>query len=401
MKLFHIDNFFSTVFVFFFLLFLPIIFNFDFLDPIQNTIEDFYVTDFVFSRLVNNEDIDLDSNIVLVNISHLNRKGIARQIEIINKYKPLAIGVDAFFKDEKSPELDVPLIRSFANTKNLIMVSDLKETDNESEGFDTLHTSHAKFIQFAETGFANFVIREGDFRTVRKFSSKEEVGEIIELSFPVKISQLLYPEHTEKFLDRKNDLEIINFRRNIDKYITLDAMEVFDRKDELGFINGKVVLMGFLGPSLGDIVREDLFFTPLNKQFVGKSYPDMYGMVVHANIISMIGEEDYLISIPSWLNNLITFLLVYFLMVLFTYIRDRFPNWYEPVSVIVIFSVLLMVFWIVVGIFYILKLEIMIKEAFFAITISGMGYEGYQDSVKPISISFYKKIKNKIKRSKQ
>jgi CHASE2 domain-containing sensor protein len=156
--------------------------------------------------------------------------------------------------------------------------------------------------------------------------------------------------------------------------------------------------MGFLGPKLGDIVREDIFFTAMNEQFVGKSYPDMYGVVVHANIISMIGEEDYLASLPGWVNNVITFLIVFFLMALFTFVRERFTEWYEPVSVIIIFAVLFIIFWIVLGIFHLFGLELMLREAFFAITISGMGYEGYQDSIKPLSISFYKRIKSRIKR---
>jgi CHASE2 domain-containing sensor protein len=396
MKIFSIDHLLSTLFVFMVLLFLPIVFNLDFLDPIQNTIEDFYVTDMVFSRVRDKEKIEIDTNIVLVNIGNLNRKGIARQIMVINDYKPLAIGIDAFFKDEKSPEMDTPLMKAFFDAENLILVSDLKKTDSSKANFDTLHTSHEKFNQFAETGFANFVINSGDFRTVRKFSPKEYVDDSLELSFPIKIASLLFPKKTKEFLSRNNELEIINYRRNINQYITLDASDVLEQKSDFSFLQGKIVLMGFLGPKLGDIVREDIFFTPMNEQFVGKSYPDMYGMVVHANIISMIGEEDYLTSLPGWLNNVIIFLIVFFLMALFTFVRERYTEWYEPVSVIIIFAVLFIIFWIVIGIFHLFGLELMLREAFFAITISGMGYEGYQDSIKPLSISFYQKIKARL-----
>jgi CHASE2 domain-containing sensor protein len=396
MKIFSIDHLLSTVFVFMVLIFLPIVFNLDFLDPIQNTIEDFYVTDMVFSRVRDNAKIDIDTNIVLVNIGNLNRKGIARQIMIINEYKPLAIGIDAFFKDEKSPEIDTPLMKAFFDTENLILVSDLKKTDSTKTNFDTLHTSHEKFRRLAETGFANFVINKGDFRTVRKFSPREYVGDSLELSFPVKIASILFPNRTKKFLSRNNELEIINYRRNINKYRTLDASEVLEQRIDLSFIQGKVVLMGFIGPKIGDIVREDIFFTPMNEQFVGKSYPDMYGVVVHANIVSMIGEEDYLTSLPVWVNYLITLLIVFFLMALFTFVRERYTDWYEPVSVILIFAVLFIIFWIVIGLFHLFGLELMLREAFFAITISGMGYEGYQDSMKPLSISFYQRIKKRL-----
>lgn len=400
MKIFSLDHLISTVFVFLILIFLPIIFNLDFMDPIQNTIEDFYVTDIVFSKIRDNDKVSKDTNIVLVNISNLNRKGIASQIQILNKYEPLAIGIDSFFRDKKGKDQDMPLMAAFASTDDLVLVSDLKDTDSTNAVFDTLHTSHEMFNRFAETGFANFVIKKGDFRTVRTFSPSEYVRDSLELSFPVKLASKLYPERTNKFLQRKNDLEIINFKRNTDKYITLDAVELFKKRNKLDFIRGKLVLMGFLGPKLGDIVKEDIFFTPMNEQFVGKSYPDMYGVVVHANIISMIGEEDYLNSTADWVNILITFLLVYVLMFLFTYVRTKYPDWYEPVSVIMIFASLFVIFWVIVAIFHFLKTELMLREAFFAITISGMGYEGYKDSLKPISINYYRKLTNFFRRKK-
>jgi CHASE2 domain-containing sensor protein len=45
---------------------------------------------------------------------------------------------------------------------------------------------------------------------------------------------------------------------------------------------------------------EDKFYTPLNKKLAGKSNPDMFGVVVHANIISMILREDYVEQMATW-----------------------------------------------------------------------------------------------------
>lgn len=392
MKIFSFDHLISTIFVFLILIFLPIFFNLDFLDPIQNTVEDFYVTDIVFSKIRNYDDVPKDTNIVIVNISNLNRKGIAKQIEIINQYEPLVIGLDSFFRSKKGDDQDIPLMEAFANTDKLILVSDLKETDSENDGFDSLHTSHKMLNKYAETGFANFVIKKGDFRTVRTFSPKEIIHDSIEFSFPLRLTKEFYPEKTFDFISRNKDVEIINFRRNIDKYITIDAMEIFKKRDSLWFIKGKIVLMGFMGPKIGDLVKEDIFYTPMNKQFVGKSYPDMYGVVVHANIISMISEENYLRTVPFWFNVALTFLIVYILMCIFTLIRTKFPDWYEPVSIIIIFATLIIVFLLVIGMFYFFNTELKLREALFAITLSGMAYEGYLDSIKPLTISFFKNI---------
>lgn len=58
---------------------------------------------------------------------------------------------------------------------------------------------------------------------------------------------------------------------------------------------------------------DDLHYSPLNERVSGKSFPDMYGVVVHANILSMILNGRYA-SLASKLTSyffafLITFLL--------------------------------------------------------------------------------------------
>ncbi len=92
-----IDNVICTIIVGIILQFLPILFRIDFLDVVQNTIEDFYITDYVFSRMKDYSNVPLDTNIILVNTSNFNRKQIAEQIEIVNKYEPKVIAIDAFF----------------------------------------------------------------------------------------------------------------------------------------------------------------------------------------------------------------------------------------------------------------------------------------------------------------
>ncbi|HYG15113.1 MAG TPA: CHASE2 domain-containing protein, partial [Bacteroidia bacterium] len=71
----------------------------------------------------------------------------------------------------------------------------------------------------------------------------------------------------------------------------------------------KIVLMGFLGPDLKTKVLEDNYFTPMNYKYSGKSFPDMYGVIIHANIISSILEAKYINKVPQWLSILIAYII--------------------------------------------------------------------------------------------
>ena len=59
-------------------------------------------------------------------------------------------------------------------------------------------------------------------------------------------------------------------------------------------VEGKIVLFGYLGDRLGAPQWEDKFFTPLNESIAGRANPDMYGPVIHANIASMVLNDDYI-----------------------------------------------------------------------------------------------------------
>jgi CHASE2 domain-containing sensor protein len=89
--------------------------------------------------------------------------------------------------------------------------------------------------------------------------------------------------------------------------------------------------LGFLGEIIGDYVPGDIFFTPLNKKIIGRSLPDMYGVVVHANIIKMILDKEFIYhsKTADFLFNL-TFITLLTLMLL--WIQSKFTNQYSILS---------------------------------------------------------------------
>ena len=401
-KLMILDNIVTTAMILIVLKYFSIIFQIDFLDQIQNTLQDFYVSDIVFSKIRNYDKIEVDTNIVLVNIGYLDRRGFARQIDIINKYRPEVIGIDAFFRSD-SGAIDEPLRRSLKRCKHLVMVSELKSFDPEmeKEHFDTLIRSNNKFSQYAHSGFANIIIGSEDFRIARDFSPREMVGKTTVSAFPVTVTKLYNQTAYNNLIKRGNRNEKINYKRNINKYKTFDVIDVFRDAPELEALRGKIVLMGFLGPDLQTLVTEDNFFTPMNKQYVGKSYPDMYGIVIHANTISMILEGSYIYKKPEWITIVFVVLLCYFNMWLYTYIRTHYETFYEPSSVTIVFIEMIILFLVIIYSLQWLDVELfdpMVTAVFFALLITPMIYELYHDSLKPLAITYVKKFKRKRKK---
>ena len=175
------DTSMGTVFIFFLILFGGRLFNaFEVLNPVGEALADIEVTDIVFSRIRSELLVDPDKDVVLVNIGGLNREGIAKQIEILNRYQPKAIGIDAFFRNLKDPVGDSLLSQALSKTRNLVMVSKLNQYNAKTDRFDTLETSHPIFTQYGESAFANLITsasQQEQFKICRTFTPVEHTKE--------------------------------------------------------------------------------------------------------------------------------------------------------------------------------------------------------------------------------
>ncbi len=381
--------------------FLPAFYQIDWLDPVQNFLQDLEITDIFFSSVRNHDEIPQDTNIVLVNVGFLKRQQIAKQIEIINQYNPKVIGIDVFFKKNYPDSIDVPLEEAFSKVKNLVLVSKIVGYNDSAGYYSNIEKSLPKFNKYAYSGFANFfipILKEDTLsRTTRKFSPMERVVNIYEPSFPVKIATIFDSNKTKNLLKRNNETEIINFKRNLDKYKVLDIKDIFRKKDSLQFLKDKIVLMGFLGPDTATPYSMDIFFTPMNSQYIGKTHPDMYGVVVHANIISMILEQDFISAIPDDLSNLITIIIIYLTMAVFRYLRYRFEDLYETLGLFLLFGMLFSNFLITIYVLKWFNFSVEVKLMIFVIIIAEIVSESYHGSIKPLSKSGFLKLKKLFK----
>ena len=404
-----IDAVVCTVFVFALMAgFKDFVGRFDFLNPFDVALTDFDMTDLSFSPEIREEQ-EVDTNIVLVNIGYLPRRLIARELEIISRQKPRAVGIDAsFLGPGDDPYSDSLLESAMRKTNNLVLYSYLTFKDkrvlngNGKPVFDSVEFCYPAFARYGTPGFVNLVAPKGnEFRICRSFCPVDSVKGRKFLSFGLQMAWFEDSLKVREFLKRKNPNEIINFRGNSNHFFSLDHADLFGRNDAAGFYNpeelpvsfkDKLVFLGFMGNSFEEAEKtvEDKFFTPLNPNVAGKAYPDMFGVAVHANIASMVLRGRPVNSMSFGFSLFLAVFLCYLNVLGFFYIHRNFPNWYDlSVKSIQILEVLL-ILYLAIYIYGVYHYKPELSLAAFAVGFSG--------DVLEIYVGLKEKIRNFIRR---
>lgn len=355
-------------------------------DSMGQALKDFELTDYAFSNL--RPDISVDERIVLVNIGSLSRREVAQQILMISQYKPRVVAFDGFFDCEgglrdsiNCPQLldtlgNLMLSSAIQGTPNFVLATKLLQTDSlaqfDSNEADSLEYSDPMFNDYATHGFVTLptdATYQEDVKQCRSVYPKRVIDGKEELAFSVRIAMQYDSVKAKKFLARGKEEELVNFKRNFEvrqlrlkslkndetastnfgtQYYVVDVDDMLQGNVLPELFKDNIVLMGFLGDYIGDPSWDDKFFTPLNKVVGGRANPDMFGLVVHANIVSMILEEDYINTIGEWTRYLIAFLVCLLTVALFILIDRNLPVWFDALSVTIqLIELLLISFFII------------------------------------------------------
>jgi CHASE2 domain-containing sensor protein len=403
-------------------------------DPISQALGEFELTDIVFSQL--RPDPVPDSRIILLNIGP-SRRAIAYQIQTISQYKPRVIGVDAFFNCEgglydtvNCPQLidtlgNLMLENAIREAGNVVLVSRLLKSDslaarNSDEVFDSLEYSDPLFSQHASNAFANLktgATYQEDVKVCKSFVPQISVNNDKQLAFAVQMAKMYDSVKTTKFLARGNYEEVINFRGNFEvPDVKIKALrnqmdsstnfrsicfaidwEPFARGEYLpGMFENSIVIIGSLGDYFGDPAWEDKFFTPLNLKVAGRANPDMFGVVIHANIVSMILNEDYIDQLDGWILYLIAFIICYLNVILFSWIDNRWPVLFDGFSVVIQLIEIILVGILTAQIFakYSIKLDLTVSIA--ALALIGPCFDIYKSLEKTLFNRVYKTYSTSI-----
>ena len=395
--------------------------NIEFLNPVEDAFSGFDLTDIVFSKLTDQNKAD--TNITVINIGPLDRAGIAGLIDIINENDPKVIGLDVQLEFALDSAQDAQLEQSISQVKNMVMVSEMRPNpDSTVKRADHVKINFQRFTKHAHTAFANFITQakgnQIEWPTVRSFPPKEAVTKVIlsrgeekfdtvslkeagrkekvEYAFGVKVAQLFAPKKAKAFLDRDKDYEVINFTGNVSligktNFYLQDYQQVFESqanedaaKAFRRIIKDKIVLLGFMGNSLQSRSYDDKLFTPLNENYIGRGTPDMYGVVVQANIISMILRGNFIEQTPIWVNNLISFFVVLITTMFFSYIFIKVGIWYDALTIVIQLLIVLGMVGLMLVVFSRYATKMDLGLGLIGIVLSGIFVEIYHGFIRKL-----------------
>jgi CHASE2 domain-containing sensor protein len=405
-------------------------------DPISQALEEFELTDIVFSKL--RDQPDMDTSIVIVNFGP-SRMAIAQQIMTISQHKPKVIGVDSFFNCEggtydtlNCPQLldtlgNLMLSNAIQEAGNVVLVSRLLQTDSlyktyPGDVYDSMEYSDRMFSDYATNAFANLPTGDSEGKGAATYQEDVKICKTIipkmvvngkqELAFSVTMAMMADSVKTKNFLARNNHEEIINFRGNIeiDNVKLKSLREVMTNTSDFRLLcyaldwtqlesgdytpemfKNKVVILGYLGDYFGDPAWEDKFFSPLNTKVAGRANPDMFGPVIHANVVSMILHEDYINQIPLSWQVVIAVMVCFLNVLLFRWVDERFPILFDGLSVILQVLQIVIVGLIIVYAFTFFNLKLELSLTMAAVALIGPCF----DICKSIENSFSKSLTSK------
>jgi len=333
--------------------------NLDFLNIFEQTISDFELSDLYFSKLRDNKSVKQDDRIVLVNMGD-SRQVIGQQISILSKFKPKVIGIDAKFFKPKGHEIDSAFEAILKEAGNVVLVSKLdsaKEDPKTNERyFDSLVRPIPRFLPYIQTGHANLITEGSEaFETCRTFSPKEKLKDgKNEICFAAKLAEYYDPQAAKEFIARDKDVESVNFRGDYDKFSILEYSDVLDTNFVEETIKGKIVIMGYMGKDyMAESWDEDRFYTPMNERQIGRATPDMYGVVIHANIVSMILDKNFINTFPTWFSILIAVVICYVNAAFFTFVyyHETLGLWYDVLTKVIQFIEIFSFVWLFLFLF--------------------------------------------------
>jgi CHASE2 domain-containing sensor protein len=281
-----------------------VVFNVSIFNQFTQAFKDFTFTDIYYSH----QDKIYDRSLVLINVENKNREEIAFLLQRLEEGRPKVIGLDIIFPDKKDSASDELLKQTFGSYNNIVLPY-IASFDNTAE------TRTHEFFKTKAAGFVNLIGEDPKFSTIRYYYP---VYNNIP-AFTTAVIQMYDPAKAAALIKRGQNKTEIRYFGNLQNFAYKTFDEVMNPSFDPDIVKGKIVLLGYMGLTDGSsgLHDEDRFFTPLNPRLSGRSYPDMYGSVLNANILRMALDKDYIYSFPSWLNWLLAFMLSWIILPLF------------------------------------------------------------------------------------
>jgi hypothetical protein len=314
----------ATLFLFFLHL-LPI--NQIFIDPFSEAIKNHDVMDITLSNFRNHKDPSLfDNEVFIINSGVTDRTEIAETVNFLKRKNVAGVGIDLLFDTLNYDKADTLLANVLKGDNIVLGYSFHEHKDKKHSSTLDLHSKDF-FTANCSQAFVNLASNDGF--SVRAFEPFHMIDKQEDLSLGLKLASFLDSTIVDDTRSRGTDKEWINFRRfqpgpsnmvfpiNSEKYshyayIDIDKFLQDTTSYDDEYFKDKVVLIGFCGENVKSQSMQDRYYTPLNEKYQGRSIPDMHGVVVHANIVSMLKSRDFINGVAERYLYLIAFFIYFF-----------------------------------------------------------------------------------------
>lgn len=220
---------------------------------------------------------------VIVNTKQSGRKELSELITRINELNPKVLAINLMFKTRKEDSIDNKLAHSLRSCKNLVMLSAINNYQPRQFMHQNLiQVNRPEFTVNAHTGFADLILENNESLTVREFSLSEFVGGVEEFSFALRVAYQYDSALAVAYKLRHDNYNDIDIGLRLDDFLYLEIDDFKNGLIEKDQIEGKIVMLGFLGPG-----NDDRFVIPVPAE----TERNIYGVQLQARLVKQILEN--------------------------------------------------------------------------------------------------------------
>lgn len=231
-----------------------------------------------------NYDISEDDLIVVLNFKEYSRNQIGEQLQKLSQKNPTVVGIDAGFFENKEPKGDSILLEGLMSLRDKVVIG------CSIAGWE----KNIARINFPASIFLKKGIVVGHYYYSydslgnwfqKPYLPTDSVEQTMMPSFAHSVATLYDDKKSLEYINIFNETRMIKDKTILiktgDEYPSFDLMEVEIIPE--GSISGKIVLLGYTGPS-----NEDKKRTTLRHKMVNPDPLDTYGVYINANQIEQI-----------------------------------------------------------------------------------------------------------------
>lgn len=335
--------------------------NMHYIDPFNNGLKNYEITDIVYAFFSEIPRYKQSNGvpIVVVHTGEPDREQIARLLLKLHQAGAATIGLDVLFGGRKDPVADSMLQASLKQVPEVVLACELEGVDQSYSKFQNWAGVDTFFSNHAQLGFVNFPANKT--KVIRHFSPQEPVGNDTMPAFATALLRQYDPQSAEQLLQRKKAVERIHFIGHRGDFVWQEQKRLLDTlslEEVRTVVEGKVVLMGYVPDNGRGDPLKDRHYTPLNQSYSSKAIPDMYGLIIHANVISMVLESRYVRELPQWLNWIILLLFCYGNVLLIHWIYDDFNEVFHGITRALQLVEFIFLFFLISALFYQFRLRL-------------------------------------------